>query len=307
MKYYQQHLNEKPKTILFHYTTQAGLMGIIKTKKIWATNIHYLNDSGQFSHAVDMLNNGIDRFRDNRKTVFMPHILKFRDRIRQLSNIGIYVCSFSAAYDLLSQWRGYADNGVGVSLGLNFNDLLPLIEKQGFSILKCEYSNSIQMRIIDDLLEIFLKDISKTGKRLNPDKTDKYETCHSEFMQRFIGIAPTLKHPSFKEEREWRLISKPIPYNDPHLEFRGGSSMLIPYCNMELCKSGSILNIEEIVVGPNPYQDLAINSVSSFISTQRDVNLKTITPSQTRYRSEERRVGKEWRSRWSPYHEKKKR
>lgn len=30
---------------LFHYTTLQGFLGIVSSKVIWATNIHYLNDS----------------------------------------------------------------------------------------------------------------------------------------------------------------------------------------------------------------------------------------------------------------------
>ena len=44
------------------------------------------------------------------------------------------------------------------------------------------------------------------------------------------------------------------------------------------------------------------NSSSSTLSTGAKVSAVTIVNSSTPYRSEERRVGKECRSRWSPYH-----
>ena len=37
--------------IVYHYTSQTGLLAIIKTKKIWATDIYYLNDSAEMKHA----------------------------------------------------------------------------------------------------------------------------------------------------------------------------------------------------------------------------------------------------------------
>ncbi len=30
--------------LLYHYTTQEGLLGIFDTQEIWATHIRYLND-----------------------------------------------------------------------------------------------------------------------------------------------------------------------------------------------------------------------------------------------------------------------
>lgn len=52
---YESLLNEKPDNeILYHYTDQNGLCGIIVSKKVWATNIYYLNDSEEFKAAADL-------------------------------------------------------------------------------------------------------------------------------------------------------------------------------------------------------------------------------------------------------------
>lgn len=40
---------------LFHYTNQAGLLGMVKTKRMWASNIWYLNDLTESQLAVDLL------------------------------------------------------------------------------------------------------------------------------------------------------------------------------------------------------------------------------------------------------------
>lgn len=31
-------------TVLYHYTSQVGLLGILQKKELWATQIQYLND-----------------------------------------------------------------------------------------------------------------------------------------------------------------------------------------------------------------------------------------------------------------------
>src|SRR5262245_39760281 len=41
-----------PRDLLYHYTTQAGLLGIIESGALWASNVRYLNDRGEFGHAM---------------------------------------------------------------------------------------------------------------------------------------------------------------------------------------------------------------------------------------------------------------
>jgi hypothetical protein len=42
----------KPPDPLYHYTTQAGLLSIIKTGELWATKVQYMNDSTKAHPAV---------------------------------------------------------------------------------------------------------------------------------------------------------------------------------------------------------------------------------------------------------------
>ena len=48
-------LSQRPSAILYHYTSPAGLLGIVKSRSLWASGIHYLNDSSEYRHAVGVL------------------------------------------------------------------------------------------------------------------------------------------------------------------------------------------------------------------------------------------------------------
>lgn len=50
-------------------------------------------------------------------------------------DIATFVICFSENGDLLSQWRGYADNGRGVTIGFDYNTLQEYV-KQNFGILE---------------------------------------------------------------------------------------------------------------------------------------------------------------------------
>ena len=43
----QQSTSQAQQELLYHYTTQEGLLGILRDKCIWATDIRYLNDTSE--------------------------------------------------------------------------------------------------------------------------------------------------------------------------------------------------------------------------------------------------------------------
>jgi hypothetical protein len=46
---------------LYHYTSAAGLLGILKTRSIWATNIRFMNDTREFALALDLITAALQR------------------------------------------------------------------------------------------------------------------------------------------------------------------------------------------------------------------------------------------------------
>jgi hypothetical protein len=41
--------------LLWHYTTGAGLRGILETNVLWATDVRYLNDESELKYALERL------------------------------------------------------------------------------------------------------------------------------------------------------------------------------------------------------------------------------------------------------------
>jgi hypothetical protein len=50
-----QNTYRSPPSTLYHYTTPAGLLGIVENNKLWATHINYLNDATELGYARDLL------------------------------------------------------------------------------------------------------------------------------------------------------------------------------------------------------------------------------------------------------------
>ena len=51
-----EHLkNPPPQKILYHYTSQEGLIGILTHRCIWASKIHYMNDSKELQRSFELV------------------------------------------------------------------------------------------------------------------------------------------------------------------------------------------------------------------------------------------------------------
>ena len=266
---------------LFHYCNQDGLMGIVKDKKVWASNILYLNDSQEFEYActlalnilsrkskipnplenypdipsiargslLEMLHNAYKNFTDFQKFHydFLTSMIKGLHESAQKSPI--FVFSLSEEKDLLSQWRGYCPRDGGFSLGFDLKQLLPRLEKNKFRIAKCIYNEIEQEELVEKLLKKPLEFI-EIHDLADPANLSEYVKALNYFIRKFNEIAPVLKHKSFKEEEEWRIISPRTEkiYND--IEYRKGKSIFVPYIKIPIVDDNEKIPLSTIYVGP---------------------------------------------------------
>lgn len=230
---------------LFHYTNQAGLLGILESNCLWATAVDFLNDESEYSYGLALLENAlVERCNqvENDKRMEM-HLL--RGQLRRFP--AVCVASFTEEGDLLSQWRAYGGGSGGFALGFRREHLRGLAEGQGFYLEKCIYPQKDQAKAVDELMDEWHERIRQGKSTIGCAKSAS-------------KLAVRLKHESFEEEREWRLIGMPKP---PSLDFRQGKSMLIPYFKFDLGDANAYL--QEVVIGPNPHRDLAGRAVSLFM------------------------------------------
>ena len=55
-----QLFENEPKATLYHYTSLQGLMGIIESRKLRASDVRYMNDSTELTYALNLLQNAIN-------------------------------------------------------------------------------------------------------------------------------------------------------------------------------------------------------------------------------------------------------
>lgn len=138
---------------IFHYTNVNGALGILRSGKLWFTERRHLNDPSEVSHAVDMMREVLST---------SPNILNHfnQNTDNTLMSSDFYISSFSTQPDDLSQWRCYAADGKGVSLGfsrkkfsfcLNIENRIQGAVRNEFKI---NYDDAILRTLLTDAVEV---------------------------------------------------------------------------------------------------------------------------------------------------------
>jgi hypothetical protein len=261
---------------LYHYTTQNGLLGIIKKREIWASHTQYLNDTREYVHALEIVREEIQALIADCTNTEGRELLEEMDQdIRGVDGKGVRaadgnvcVCSFSEDRDSLSLWRAYLPAAAGFAIGIPGEHLEKLVAKQEFYLARCIYNRADQQELIRALIAEVLDE--NRARRAETGTDDRRLPRGGNLHFYLHRYAPILKDPAFHHEREWRIISGPLMCTFQRFDFRNGQSMLIPYYNfaLELKDGGLPLQVHEIVVGPTPNPEKSARSVKGFLVSQ---------------------------------------
>jgi len=257
MSIIQEMLSKQPPRFIYHYTNQAGLKGILEEKQIWASDVHYLNDSQEFSHAVEIVKAEIRRrLKGKAAKTHGAFFLQVQKMLEFISPFAMYVSSFSGEIDKLSQWRGYCSNGQGFCICFDAGKLGEIMRTHKFILRPCIYEEKEQKLFLKELLDNFMVDYDNAIS----NGSNRVDEVVGNFIFRFIGYAPLMKIAAFSEEMEWRVIFEiPSMKDSKKLKWRAGKSALIPYLEVGLSNALHDLPITKIIVGPGPHQAHILN------------------------------------------------
>lgn len=235
---------------LHHYTSLAGLEGILRSRVLWATHFESLNDGSEVTHLKSQLISAlaeallpiVNRLRNTDRRILAESrtaggaIIYARrlaatmvDSFYQVAFTGKTVrpmavpfitsfCSHSSdqPYErengLLSQWRGYGENG-GCCIVFDTQGLISLLEKEsesfywvGIGIDEVVYAISqVSVASFYVVLVAELAKIVESGIRRGLPKMELTPIA----ITNFLDAATRFKHQGFKEEREVRIVAIP--------------------------------------------------------------------------------------------------
>lgn len=261
----------KPNSRLYHYTSLDAIQNIVKEGGLWATDIHYFNDSAELGHTAGLLRSEIRRRLADGigNRAILDQMLQWAGE-RITNGHTLFVTSLTPDGNLLSQWRGYCSYGKGLSLGFSAAHVVRCAAEQSYNLGQCIYDSSRQREIVRAIINI-VEALAASEGPAPPSKahpSQSYYPTFSKCEDAILRIAALFKDSAFKEEAEWRAVSPVVSdYVHDDIEYRTGQSTLVPYKLFKLVRAGQAkLELEHLFIGPTPHMGLSMNSLVQFLS-----------------------------------------
>lgn len=237
---------------LFHYTNAFVIQEIVLNKKIWATNINYMNDSKEGGIPRDILRRYINS-KDAHKFGINEYLRNAIEPFLNRSKHSFVAC-FSTGHTNLSLYRTYTPPDGGYAIGFERRYLEQIHNTE---LINCEYSRDNH----EEELSNYLRDLVKTLKEYDGSGYTPLELSNnfkesSIFMDRLASMSEAFKSNSFASESESRLVGRDWANRQLRVSSRG--NFVIPYVPIELP------NIETkvmISIGPNSNLDMAMRGI----------------------------------------------
>lgn len=238
-------------SLVYHYTSLEGFVGIVQSRSLWLSDYSYLNDKRELTHGIETIREVIVQMLGANPNPTVASLLQTWDREIAKPSCRICIASFSAEDDSLSQWRAYGTIAIGIA-----PQHLPVHAYQA-SLRAVEYDCDLQKKIISaylcHMVQAYEIDLSAGRLKRIPDAYHRTD--------RLIELAAFFKDPAFQTEQEYRLAYIEYPETlrslqlaSPPKRFRILKSKLLPYvASDELFPDKDRprpLEVQEVVLGP---------------------------------------------------------
>jgi len=259
-------LNSPVPATLYHYTSGAGLLGIVDTKVIWATDVRFLNDRREYVHGRDLCVSMLRQVKLDSKWGASCHAAA--DTIEQTTTTSFYSTCFCEEDDLVPQWRGYAARGAGYALGFETGPLAPLDDGM---LLKVRYEEKDQRKAVADLIESLLHTRDASVKKFPKDVDRIGQEAALLLSMGLTILALSFKPRVFAYEREWRLVYFRIAgmKNVKPVLFRDTAGLVVPYVQLPLTESADKpVALTSVRCGPTLFDVEAPASIVEYLATR---------------------------------------
>ena len=256
--------SQKPPQIIYHYTDDVGLRGILESGRLWLTDVSNLNDPSELNHglsqAIIVLNSMVAAGPPESK-MFAKQLADFAAQKGIQGSAHFFVSSFSSCGDDLGQWRAYADDGRGYALGFDTMALENEFTKGGTPATNTDsylatfpvlYNDAELAKIDRQIIEKMLGLISlPSGRDLQNSAITSYRgDLFVRLLVQMTHAGLFFKNEAYVNEKEYRFLrmySRDAPALDVKLRHRQDS--LIRYIEFDW-RSVASSALRQIVVGP---------------------------------------------------------
>jgi hypothetical protein len=269
--------DDQSSNLLYHYTTTQGLIGILESDCLWATDVRFLSDASEASYgrevAVEALGVAIEAAQNEQRLLSLKIAADYFTDELGPDTSSIVVC-FSEQPDHLSQWQAYGRGG-GFAIGFDRSNLerprTPAHrhpfkrDARPFQLVPVIYDRAAQLRAAAETIREHLDHPKMTN--FGPGE---------ELVGALFPQVAVFKNAAFEEEREWRAMTDVIVNFYP-LKFRPSSWGPVPYGTFPLRVADSVESpIREVRVGPSAHPDTVRTGVQLLLKSH-DLDVPVIS------------------------------
>lgn len=215
--------------LLYHYTDFNGLKGILESNSLRATYTGMMNDFSEHHYGLRLM-----RLRTRailgKSHPFVSLVNFWTPQIPRRA----FASCFCESPNVLPMWREYANHGEGYCLGFSTTDLFRICDP-----ITADLLTKINYGAISDSLEELL--VSIRDGSLGEDKAT-FQAGALSYLTHFI------KHKSFVDEQEWRLVTWDPPID--RVMFNSGAGTIKPYIELKIQYGDERLPLERVICGP---------------------------------------------------------
>lgn len=252
---------------LFHYCSAASFFSIVNGASIWLSSLSQSNDSLEGK----IISTSVAQLAEKDKLDVRTRLL-IEQYIKQLEeNTEALGFCLSEDGDLLSQWRGYAQDAAGFAIGFDTDYLeescaaghpstsTPVVLK------KIKYSRADHEELLRDTYKRFrklaadsmLRNATWTGTAGKSVEQIRGEVSSlaaqsDAILGAQLQVYPDLyllKTAAFAEEKEWRLLAPYLSFLPEVLDYRHANGQIIPFRSYAL-KNPAEMGIVRVILGP---------------------------------------------------------
>jgi len=253
---------------MYHYCSNQAFHSIIRQRKIRLSLLSMSNDSKEGRHILDVIRKILPADFEHKNAL----LTELERVIEMIPAIGFCV---SADGDVLSQWRGYADNAQGIALGFDSLALQEATDQEGdvpinVGLAPVAYSEAFLAKALEQDLEPVIDHYS-SGRMRRPSlatilspiseedqakERDRYLKASSDLLHMLIRLsnfAYMAKAEFFSEEKEWRILARFTNLGGalelPDAQFQPSAQKLTAFRDFPV-KGFQPSMVKEIVLGP---------------------------------------------------------
>ncbi len=255
---------------LWHYTDANGLFGIMASGQLRFGDARFLNDRTERLYGVNVRK----QILKEAKAVGDPHglVAGVDAALDYFGDDRLYLCSFSATKESISQWQRYGADGAGYCLGFDAGRLDTILKADNIRRLPIIYDPEVQRTMLRRSLSNAVEQYEDWVARM-PEQEHKLHWIDAAVASDEIDqVEMQFKNRFFEDEAEWRYFvrvdtDRPAT-NDLAEQFAARGAYIKPFVMFPKQNNSSLqLPLTHVVCGPKLDWELAETTVKRFLAS----------------------------------------